>query len=219
MKVRRATLDPPAVQAFELTGGSPALDLANTVDNRTGARPEERLRSYADLLAWSEQSGTLSAGDARRLRGAAARRPAAAETVLRRTRALREALYALFSAAAGRRTPPGDALARLNAMLPGALARLRLARHGPGFAWRFDGEDDALDVMLPPVVRAAAELLASRDDLGRVRECAAGTCAWLFLDTSRNATRRWCDMKVCGNRQKARRHYARLKRAQERAPR
>jgi predicted RNA-binding Zn ribbon-like protein len=58
--------------------------------------------------------------------------------------------------------------------------------------------------MLWPVVRSAAELLTS-DELGRVRECAADNCAWLFLDRSKNRSRRWCDMAVCGNRDKVRR--------------
>jgi len=51
--------------------------------------------------------------------------------------------------------------------------------------------------------------LLTSDRLSAVRECAADDCAWLFLDESRNRSRRWCDMKVCGNRQKARLHYHR----------
>jgi predicted RNA-binding Zn ribbon-like protein len=68
-----------------------------------------------------------------------------------------------------------------------------------------------LDRVLWPAVVSAAELLTS-DDLGRVRECASERCAWLFLDRSKNQSRRWCDMTVCGNRSKARRHYSRLRR-------
>jgi predicted RNA-binding Zn ribbon-like protein len=65
--------------------------------------------------------------------------------------------------------------------------------------------------MLAPIVRAAAELLTS-DDRARIRECGSETCFWLFMDHSKNGTRRWCDMKVCGNREKARRHYRREQR-------
>jgi predicted RNA-binding Zn ribbon-like protein len=64
--------------------------------------------------------------------------------------------------------------------------------------------------MLAPVVRAAADLATSAE-LSRIRECGSDTCFWLFLDRSKNGTRRWCDMKVCGNRAKARRHYQRGK--------
>jgi len=64
--------------------------------------------------------------------------------------------------------------------------------------------------VLWPVAHDAAELLAS-DQLPRLRECAADDCCWLFLDESKNRSRVWCDMRVCGNRAKARRHYARTR--------
>jgi predicted RNA-binding Zn ribbon-like protein len=62
--------------------------------------------------------------------------------------------------------------------------------------------------MLWPIASSAADLLTS-ERLKKVRLCEAKTCTWLFLDESRNHSRRWCDMKVCGNREKARRHYQR----------
>ncbi|MCL6613391.1 MAG: CGNR zinc finger domain-containing protein [Firmicutes bacterium] len=77
-----------------------------------------------------------------------------------------------------------------------------------GFAWKWGGEGKALDRMLWPVVRSAAELLIS-GDRERVRECAAEGCGWLFLDASRNTRRKWCAMTSCGNRAKARRYYER----------
>jgi len=66
------------------------------------------------------------------------------------------------------------------------------------------GTGSVADPILTPVVRAAVELLTSAD-IARVRTCADGSCAWLFLDTTRSRTRRWCDMKSCGNRSKVRR--------------
>ena len=87
-----------------------------------------------------------------------------------------------------------------------ASARLRLAQDGEEFRWDWDDEE-ALDRMLWPVARSAGELLTS-DRLGQVRVCAADDCDWLFLDTSRNGSRRWCDMRVCGNRSKVRRYRA-----------
>jgi predicted RNA-binding Zn ribbon-like protein len=47
------------------------------------------------------------------------------------------------------------------------------------------------------------------EDRPAIRECAAGTCTWLFLDRSRSHRRRWCSMTSCGNREKVRRFYAR----------
>jgi len=69
------------------------------------------------------------------------------------------------------------------------------------------GTGSVADPILTPVVRAAVELLTSAD-IARVRTCADGSCAWLFLDTTRSRTRRWCDMKSCGNRSKVRRFRA-----------
>jgi predicted RNA-binding Zn ribbon-like protein len=89
------------------------------------------------------------------------------------------------------------------------MARSRLIPIKNGFTWDTNGKKDELDWMLKPVVRSAAELLTS-DELTRVKECADDKgCGWLFLDKSRNRSRRWCDMKDCGNRAKAKRFYER----------
>jgi predicted RNA-binding Zn ribbon-like protein len=94
--------------------------------------------------------------------------------------------------------------------LPAALGALRIAPGSDGYTWRFDQGKNDLAPMLAPILRSAAELLTS-PALGRVRECDSDTCWWLFLDSSKSGTRRWCDMKVCGNREKARRHHKRHK--------
>src|ERR687888_470126 len=78
--------------------------------------------------------------------------------------------------------------------------------HDAALAWSWADAAVRLDAPLWPLVRLAAELLVG-PELERVRECAAGDCRWLFLDTSKNRSRRWCDMKSCGNRAKVRRFY------------
>jgi predicted RNA-binding Zn ribbon-like protein len=195
---------------FELTGGRLCLDLANTIEGRERPQPKELLESYDDLLSWSEQAGVLAPGEVRRLRRLAARNPRQARSVLERARRVREAIYGIFSAVAAGRAPSAPALDALNDALPEALRRLRVVHSGAKYGWGWDGGEEALDRMLWPVVRSAADLLTS-EERERVRECAAETCAWLFLDESRNRSRRWCDMSVCGNRDKARRHYRRHK--------
>ncbi|OLD99871.1 MAG: hypothetical protein AUG80_03900 [Candidatus Rokubacteria bacterium 13_1_20CM_4_68_9] len=88
------------------------------------------------------------------------------------------------------------------------LGHTRIVRRGPGFSWDWNTGDDALDRLLWPIIRSASEVLTSTD-IAAVRVCAAPACRRLFLDGSRNGTRRWCDMAVCGNRAKVQRHYAR----------
>jgi predicted RNA-binding Zn ribbon-like protein len=196
--------------AFEFSGGLPCLDFVNTLSGRLKDRPRERLRVYSDLISWGRQAGLLTDLEAQRLIREARRRPAQAATVLERAVGLREALYRLFSVAASGRVPNEDDLAALNAVLSVALSRSRIVLTDGGFGWDWADREDSLERALWPVARSAAQLLTS-GELARVRECAETSCAWLFLDTSRNRSRQWCDMRACGNRAKARRHYARRK--------
>ncbi len=211
---------------FEVTGGELCLDLANTIDCRPTETPKERLGTYADLVSWGEQAGALSGAEARRLAAGARRRPAAAAVVLRRARALREALFSIFSAVVRGDVPRVADIEKLNDELGRAMAKARIVpkeKNGPvrprathrkhvGYRWSWDRTGNVLDRVLWPVSRSAADLLTD-DHLNRVRECGAGNCAWLFLDTSRNRSRRWCDMTVCGNREKAQRHYRRTRKS------
>jgi predicted RNA-binding Zn ribbon-like protein len=200
---------------FHLSGGRLCLDLANTVSWRASREPIERLARYADLLAWSRQAGVLTEAECRRLAAVAARRPGRGARVLEDARALRETIYRIFTRIADKGAPATADVAQLNGWLSAALGRLRVVPERERFTFDWVAEADALERMLWPAARSAAELLVS-NELAYVRTCAADTCGWVFLDTTRNRTRRWCDMKVCGNRAKVRRHYHRRK--ADRAP-
>jgi predicted RNA-binding Zn ribbon-like protein len=186
------------------------LDFTNTVNWHMSQHPVEELPTYSDLLAWSQKVGLLTNAEAQHLAGLAARRPAEAQAVLERAHALREAVFRLLSAMASHeRSDPAD-LDLINAELPAALSHSQLIARPEGFALRWQADPDALDKMLWPVVYSAADLLANRDLLTRVGVCADDRgCGYLFLDMTKNHSRRWCDMKDCGNRAKARRHYER----------
>lgn len=194
---------------FELDGGAACLDLANTLDERPLPSRRDNLESHADLVDWAEQSRLLSRAEATALRRAAASRPAAAQRALVQMKSVREALFALFSALAEGRAAPAPALDLLNQSLARVYARLELVPAPASFRSSFACEPDDLERLLFPVVQSAYELLTSAPELERLRVCAADTCDWLFLDCSKNRSRRWCDMSVCGNRDKARRFYRR----------
>jgi len=190
---------------FKAVGGNAALDFANTLSERHGDRPVERIRTYSDLVAASKQIGVLTEAQARLLMASGHDAPESAEEVRGQAVALRELLYAVFSAVADGREPSPSDLNRFNKALSEVLVHLRVDRTSEGaFAWAWDELSGALDRMLWPLLRAAATLLVS-DQIGRVQACAADDCGWLFLDMSRNRSRRWCDMADCGNRAKARR--------------
>lgn len=197
----------PSPPVFALGSGALCLDFANTWGDR--GRPErDRLRGYGALLAFARQARILAAAEGARLERRAARRPLDAEAAFGRARELREAIFRAFAALAVGELPEAADVASVNRELPAALARLRIAPAADGFAWRWADPGADLEAPLAPVVRSAAELLVS-EDAGRIRQCASERCTWLFVDSSRNHARRWCDMKTCGNRAKARRHYRR----------
>jgi predicted RNA-binding Zn ribbon-like protein len=195
-------------EPFKYIAGNPALDFANTAERWDGDVPSgEQLNGYDDLVRWSEGARLVDRPMARRLLADAARRPREAARALARGLELRRLVYRLFAGLAeGHRPAPAD-LGALNAALAAALPHQLLVRVGGEFIWSWD-DAPALDRPLWPVLRAASELLTS-DRLPRVRVCGGERCHWLFLDETKNRSRRWCDMAVCGNRAKARRHYDR----------
>ena len=200
---------------FELVGGRLCLDFVNTLEgSRETGETEEKLLGYGDLVAWARQAGVVTEREARALLREAGRDPGRAARPLERARALREAVYEIFYAVAhDGRAPSKTDLAVLNAELSEAMARQQVVRTNEGFAWEWGAKDDQLERVIWPVARSAAELLTS-GEVERTRVCEAGDCSWLFMDLSKNRSRRWCDMKYCGNRAKSRRHYER-KRALE----
>ena len=204
--------DEPSKNIYEFQGGELCLDFANTVGSHSSDHPNERVRTYPDLLAWSRQATLISNREEADMLRAAAAQSTRAEMVLTRAHQLREAIFHVFTASATGRIPAADDLAIVNSEVAEAYQHSRVARAGTGFGWRWVGETEALERMLWPVARSAADLLVS-GNLSRVRNCANATCGWLFYDTSRNNSRRWCAMSDCGNRAKVRRHYQRQRAA------
>jgi predicted RNA-binding Zn ribbon-like protein len=201
---------PPAHPAlpFEFTGGNPCLDFANTVDDRASDDVQERLTDYERLLEWGTAAGVLTGKTTAHLRRLATARPADALATLRDAIGLRGTIYEIFSSLAQRRAIPGTALASLNASVYRAAGHSRLVPANRRFTLEWVDPERHLDSMLWPVSQSAAELLTGTE-MNYVRQCASESCSWLFLDRSKNHRRRWCDMKICGNRDKARRYYKR----------
>jgi predicted RNA-binding Zn ribbon-like protein len=187
------------------------LDFANTAEWHGTPEPTERLNSFRDLVGWSWAAGLLSDQETQHLMDEARRQPEEAARIYARAIEIREAIYQVFSAIAADRTVPADALITLNEALVAALQHARVITSQEGFEWGWSNTENDLEHMLWPIVRSAADLMTS-EDLERVGECADDRgCGYLFFDTTRNRSRRWCNMQSCGNRAKARRHYRRSK--------
>ena len=208
------------MQRFEFLGGQLALDFVNTASGREVGPMRDRLGSDSDLVAFAAQAKALpdcAPGD---LTKAAVQHPRIAARTLDEARALRESLYRIFkafaaNADAGREaTAPAADMERLNEMFRRANAHRTLCcnnpnTHGaPTFEWAWDADVAELDRVVWPVVLAAAELLTSGEP-ARLKECGGHDCSWLFLDQSKNRSRRWCTMQDCGSKVKAKRHYDR----------
>ena len=176
-------------ERFRMLGGVLCLDFINTVGGREEDAKggyvvaRERLEKPEHLREWAAAAGLKMK-----------------ETPdLRRAIRFREALYRLFKAAIDGKRPDADDLGMLNRELGAEQLAFKSGKFIP----------EAQDAFAT-IASNAARLLMS-DDLSRVRQCGGESCGWLFLDTSRNRSRQWCDMKDCGNLAKVRRFRERQK--------
>ena len=194
-----------------LLGDRLCLDFANTIEGPISARPEEFLWSYPDLVRWGHHTGILSESVVERLMLRSAREPNETAAVFDRALALRGSITRIFRAVAAGAAPQAADLEVVQAQYLLALAHAQLMPIDNHFDWDWEASDQALDRPLWAVARSAVEVLTT-DDLARVKECpGAGDCGWLFYDTSKNGSRRWCSMEGCGSRLKMRRQYAKRK--------
>ena len=194
---------------------APAEDLClafvNTCYWRGRPEPAETLRNFDDVLAFLERcSGSAPALIARARERAVSDRSAAARACSEAV-ALRETIYRIFVAIAAAETVRGGDLEQLNRALALAPPRARLIEGARGFGWAAANDRaPTVPALLAPILWSAADLLTYADNR-RLRRCANEECLWLFMDHSKGGTRRWCDMNSCGNRAKAKRHYARAR--------
>ena len=197
-----------------MVAGHPALDFVNTVEGRFGADAVDRVHTYAQLLEWAQQAGLLTPTDARGLANMEAQDPGGADRALRRATRFREALYSTVSAVATGSPAPSEPLAAVNEELAVVAPQLHVkwAQVDGQFALAHD-DPSGLSAPLSAVVWSAVNLVTS-DALLRIRECEVPACRWLFLDGTRNHSRRWCDAATCGNRERVRRHYRRRRAAE-----
>jgi predicted RNA-binding Zn ribbon-like protein len=188
-----------------LVGNDLALNFANTSSGRGTEQHLEHLREAVQVLLWARHADVLTRDEHDRLAGIIARDPALAGRLLTSARGLRDAIHTTAEAIAQGREPDATVLARLASSYGACVARGRLGRAGDRYAFGWSLTEAPLEFVLGPIAVAALLLLTSRD-LSRVKQCQGGNaCGWVFFDVSKNGSRRWCEMEVCGNRSKQRR--------------
>lgn len=193
-------------ERHHLIGGILCLDFANTLYGHTESI-HEYLYDYRDLVLWSGHAGILPSDRVKTFLKEGNLAQAESEVVFHQAIQLRETIYRVFASLAHAGIPDEVDLVNFQRVWLEHQSHARLRRTETGFVLGWDGED-ALDSMLWPITGSAVELLTS-DDLKRIKQC--NRCDWLFLDRSRNNSRRWCSMSACGNRVKMARRYTREK--------
>ncbi len=199
-----STLNPGSYGgSYEFIAGDLSLDFVNTVSWRRTTRAHEWLGSYTNLLDWAFLAGIISPSRRGILMKIAGNHPALASRVLARAIKLREALNGIVESLAASTPPHRQQIAVLNANLPIALQHLELLPSKKLFVWVWKTDEPRLDEVLLPVVWSASNFLISKNH-NLIGTCEG--CGWFFLDATKNHTRKWCTMKDCGNRAKARRY-------------
>jgi predicted RNA-binding Zn ribbon-like protein len=184
---------------LRIVGGNLALDFVNTRGGpRHGPADSEWLSSYEDFAAWSSRAGLA---DPSTPPGETAPR-AALLAAFARVQACRDDMYEIFLALADGSAPPEAALRRIQLAYVEALAHGQLTRGTQGCAWTWDPGSGPL-APLWSVVAAAVELL-THGPAGRIKSCHA--CRFMFIDQSKNSSRRWCSMDDCGKTAKIARY-------------
>ena len=185
------------------------LHFANTIENRSDKdNRRDLIESYRDFIQWCISARVISSEQAARLLASAGREESAGMRALADALELREIIHRIFRAKALGREPVEQDMRGFNAFHARAMAASTLLVAGSRYAVTFAPVAGSLDWPLNPIAWSAAQLLTG-DGLERVKICSDERCGWLFIDESRNGSRRWCDMSGCGNRAKARRHYQR----------
>ncbi len=183
-------------------GGLYGVDFCNTFDHRHDPPEYDFFPDRDALLEWGRAQGTLP----KRIRTT----PPSAGTSMSRVRTVRLLIFHLLLPFARSSTPSKSDVSAFNELYQETFKKIRLASTGVGYVLACQTVDP-VDWILCEAVRSVADLLLSNRQ-NRIRECEG--CGWLFFDSTRNHSRRWCTMKICGNRAKAHRHYQRIRRAE-----
>lgn len=191
---------------YMMVGERLCLDFVNTISWReSDNKRRDWFSSYEKLVDWSHHAGILEEKQTQLLLEKSVHDPSEAEQTLAQAIQLREAIYRIFRSFTNGELINPEVLTNFNKVIRHYYQLMHLVPMEYDFSMYFDIPEGAFDSMIPPIVQSAVDILTSENDLKRVKQCEGDPCGWLFFDTSRNRSRRWCSMADCGNRAKARR--------------
>lgn len=198
--------------SLTLVAGDLALNFANTESGRGGGHHLNHLKSAQDVLIWAQHAHVITTAAAQQGYRLVEDRRAVAEKIFQGAVSLRSAIYDINSAFVAGRKPDETSLKVLAGRHCETLGSAKLVRQGARYAWAWSCDDDLAAAVLGPIAKAAVNLL-TRQDRSRIKQCAGNHCGWLFFDATKNNSRCWCDMSVCGNRSKIKAMRARKRQA------
>jgi predicted RNA-binding Zn ribbon-like protein len=199
---------PSRAGSLDLVGGALALDLTNTSSGRGTPGHQEHLRDFDTVMQWVAHARILTPGDCAYVRSAAASCPKVARAFFKRLLEIRELIWMIATALAERRPVSEKLRGALTAAHAESLRQAEIKMRAGVFIWSWNPRHDIQAAILGPITLSALTLLMEKD-LSRTKRCAGQECGWLFFDTTKNKRRRWCEMRVCGNRAKVRAARAR----------
>ena len=195
------------VETMEMDGGWLCLDYINTIRHRFETPQQDYLEEYGQIVTWFLRKQLITSHEATLLRKHLRTLPAIAAHQF--CIEARETMYQLFLAVIHQKKPEVPVQEHFNELVK-EMCQVRTitieAHQTVQEGWA--KEPERLQYPLYPVIKSAYELLVS-DLLRRVKECQA--CGWLFLDKSKNGSRRWCNMQTCGSSAKSKRYYRKTK--------
>jgi predicted RNA-binding Zn ribbon-like protein len=198
-----ATPAPSRAGSLDLVGCELALDFCNTSSGRGFPSHQEHLRAFGDVLRWAVHAKVVKAVDGDLIRTLVAEPSERADALLAEVLAARELVWTVATELAERRAVPEEHRQALVALHARCLSHADLEVRDGVYLWSWTPRRDILSALLGPITLSALTLLMERD-LTRTKRCEGLECGWMFLDTTKNKTRRWCEMRVCGNRSKVR---------------
>jgi predicted RNA-binding Zn ribbon-like protein len=196
---------------FEYIGGDLSTDFINTKSGRLSGDGHEHVQTYADVVDFVRLAGLLKPAEAKRLIAAAEAHPERATQIHRRAVALREATFRAYDRVIQQKEPAREDMELISREAADAMAHAQMLRTADGWEWGWS-ETDVLARPLWPIARAALDVLTNAPERQLLRQCSDDTCAWLFVDRTKNHSRRWCDVNTCGSRNRVREFRQRRKR-------
>lgn len=199
----------PYISKIPFLGGNLSLDFVNTVHNRHEAPLRNLLKNYLDLVTWAHFATAINNSQKERLLQNGRKNQRKANQIYKDSLQLREALYDFIASMINREEVSRVNMQLINQWYSKASSNLELTRLDDCFVLDWNAESLELGSVLWPIIRAFVNLVTS-EDRNRIKQCS--NCGYLFVDNSKNNSRRWCSMEICGNRVKARRHARKTRR-------